>query len=342
MTEDKKISRVNVIGGGMWGLALATSMQRNNVDVQLFCHSIQNTNTRIHKHCSDTNFSLFHLNELNGKTVGTLSFIALPAQVTREFISKYKEECSKSVGIIICSKGIEMSTGLFLSEVISEEIYSTMPFGVLAGPNFSIDVLRGVHTGATISSTDSNLRSNVIKTLSSNLFILEENNDPIGSQLCSVLKNIYAIGAGFTHFEYIKSKYGEENIAQADNAIRYNLIDYSNSLAAFLTNSFREFTEIFKILCSNEDTNTLLSYCGIGDFLLSCSSSKSRNFQLGYRTGMSKSNANNHYEGETYLAEGYFSIQGLLNRMLKHNIDYKKYKILSEIVELTKEKTVTS
>ncbi|WPX97834.1 NAD(P)H-dependent glycerol-3-phosphate dehydrogenase [Candidatus Fokinia crypta] len=330
----ERINSVNIIGGGMWGLALAATMQRNDINVQLFCHSIQNTSVRIHEYCNDITFSLLHLGKLKGKVGNTLNFIVLPAQTIRAFISEYKEEYDENSGIVICSKGIEKDTGLFLSEIISEEIGLKVPLGVLAGPNFSIDVLNGIHTSTTISSTDLNLKKNTLKVLSSNSFTLEESNDLIGSQLCSALKNIYAIGAGFTYFQYIREKYGIENIAKAENAIRDNLIDYSNLLASFLTDSFREFREIFKALCDIEHIDTTFNYCGIGDFLLSCSSSKSRNFQLGYHTGLSTLNYKPSYNREIHLSEGYFSIQGLINRMLKYDIEYKKYKILNSIVEL--------
>ena len=174
-----------------------------------------------------------------------LIILAIPAI----FVSNVLEKASnyiKDMPIVIASKGIT-SDG-FISDIVKTY---TNKIAVISGPSFAIDTVKEIPIGITIASN--NITDLIVKAFE--CFSIDTNTDIIGTEICGSIKNVFAIGAGI-------------------------LNDMSESTkCTYITKCLLETSNLIKKFNGNE--NTVLSYAGIGDLILTANSNKSRNYSLG-------------------------------------------------------------
>lgn len=262
----KKIGKVGVIGIGAWGTALAYIASYNVKEV-LFYGIDQE---KIHDfNITHVNYDHFSDQILPDNIIGvcdvwqfqnTQAFIfAVPAQNFRQALTNFLPiiRSNKNAIIVICSKGIENQSKKFLSQIV-EEFGLSNPLVILSGPNFAKEIIVDKLAAATIASKDYDALKLMEEIFYSASFKLEKISDAMGLQVCGAIKNIYAIGAGIV----AGLELGE------------------NFHAAFMRISVNEIRSILHHL--QADHETIFSYGGIGDLFLTCSSTKSRNFEFGY------------------------------------------------------------
>jgi len=251
---------VGIIGAGAWGTALAITAARGGNSVILWSvseESVKEINQkRQNFYLPGVSISreIIATNDMADLARADVWLIVTPTEFFRETIQKSRPFWKKQP-IIICSKGIEPQTGKFLSDVVSEIIPGAgRMIGVLAGPQFALEVAAGKPSGCTVAGP-----RKVFAVARDVLpgFVLEESNDIYGAQICCVGKNVVAMLLGYLDGQGV----GE------------------NERALKLTQSWQEIMSFSQLFRAKTDTFNML--CGIGDLFLTATSKTSRNYSAG-------------------------------------------------------------
>ena len=290
---------IGILGGGVWGSALARVLSNNKVIIYARDEKIVKSINE-HKINPKLKYSSFNENVTATTSLKEIRnvkflFITLPAQNIREVI-KDSSLHNKNHHIIICSKGIEISSSKFLTDVFQE----MMPFksiSILSGPSFSNEVSQSLPTAVTLATKDKKDFENISKLIPNKEFRIYYSNDLIGTQIGGALKNIYAIAAGVA-----------EGLNLGENA-----------KSALISRSFAEMTRYAKTF--KADKNTLFGLSGLGDLILTCSSKNSRNTQFGIKLASSKYDNFLDLLKSQEVTEGYYTVKAVYNISQKKNID---------------------
>lgn len=190
-------------------------------------------------------------------------FISVPSRSFRELARRVSPLIKADTPVISTTKGIEVDTFKLMSQILEEEIPQAH-VGVLSGPNFAKEMVKGQITGSVIASEHEDVQAAVQTIFSSSSYRVYRNADRFGVELAGALKNIYAIVSG---------------MAEA-------LGTGKNTQAMLLTRSLAEMGRFSREL--GADPMTFLGLAGVGDLILTCTSDQSRNFRAGYALGQGK------------------------------------------------------
>jgi glycerol-3-phosphate dehydrogenase (NAD(P)+) len=247
------MNKVAVIGAGAWGTALAIQAHRAGRSVTLWTRTPFPGRTSPHL----PGFPL-----PGGITIATelpdadATILAVPLQYMRAVA----ERLPPGGPVLVCAKGVEATHLRLPLEVLSEALPGT-PAAVLTGPNFAHEVAAGLPAAAVVAASDSTLRAQFIALLGSPAFRLYGNDDPVGAQIGGAAKNVIAIAAGVV----IGAGLGE------------------NARAALITRGLAELGRLAAALGGRRETIAGLS--GLGDLMLTCTGTSSRNFRCGLALG---------------------------------------------------------
>lgn len=282
--------KVGVFGAGAWGTALAFVCAKSGNEV------IHWGFDGIFDGLSDLKVPNNITRTANMADLQNCEYwlIVTPAVFFRETVKKMRMVYNNQL-ILICTKGMEGETGLFMSEILEQELPECKNFGVLSGPQFAREVALGIPTGSTLAGNDI-VRAGGHIALSE--LYLQDTDDVIGAQICGVGKNAESLISG-----YLTVKSAGEN-----------------ERALIFTRAWNEIVDIAVDMGAN--CGTFLGLCGVGDLFLSATSSTSRNFSAGIAIA----------KGEEYTGtvEGIFALRGLIHRAEKLNI---KTPVLNEMKE---------
>jgi glycerol-3-phosphate dehydrogenase (NAD(P)+) len=181
------------------------------------------------------------------------------------------EHLQRKTALILCAKGIERETGLFLSDVAAS-VLPGVPVAILSGPGFAGEVARGLPTAVTLAAGDETAALELARRLSTPRLRLYASGDMRGVEAGGALKNVIAIAAGAAHGAGLGA----------------------SASAALVTRGFAEMKRLALALGGKAETLNGLS--GLGDLILTCNSAQSRNFAFG--VGLSRAT------GPAGLAEG--------------------------------------
>lgn len=223
--------------------------------------------------------------------------------VTKQMKLYYNPE----IPVCIASKGIEESREELLSNIVKNAL-KTNNIAVISGPTFAVDILNNEPVALALASKTKKAKEYVLNTLANDTLKLRPSKDMIGIQMCGSIKNVIAIASG------ILSGLG-----------------YSNSTQSFLINeSLHDIKDIIKIFGGNP--KTILSFAGVGDLMLTCTSTKSRNFSFGVIVGSTKDqNKINEYLA-THTVEGYNTLEIVYKMLQKKGIEIKLITTIYDIV----------
>ncbi|MGB0935241.1 MAG: NAD(P)H-dependent glycerol-3-phosphate dehydrogenase [Alphaproteobacteria bacterium] len=261
------MSTVSVIGAGSWGTAIALAAHRAGSKTTIWSHSDEEIARMIETggHPNrlpgvkiDPEITL--TDDLETACQSNIIVIAVPAQVVRQVTAKMACFVPSTSYIIIASKGIEIDTGLLMSEVTDQ----TLPgrsVAVLTGPSFALPVALGKPTGVMLAAETLSASQILARAFNSKTFRVYASDDVIGAQIGGALKNVLAIASGIIRGKEL----GE------------------NALAFLITRGLSEITRLAVAKGGRADTIAGLS--GLGDICLSCTSSTSRNFAFGELIG---------------------------------------------------------
>lgn len=256
--------KVSVLGGGAFGTALGCVAANAGQDVVLWARNAStvaaiNTGHSNPAYLPDVLLPdvLRATDNLEQALYGSgIVLAATPAQTTRTFLTSIKHAIPREAILVLCAKGMDAETGLFLSE-IAQAVLPNQKIGVLSGPGFARDIAGGLPTAVTIAADKIELAIALGQMLSSHRFRIYASSDVRGVEAGGALKNIFAIAAG--------AVFGADLGASAS--------------AALVTRGFVELKRIGQAFGAKPETLNGLS--GLGDLILTCNSMQSRNFQFG-------------------------------------------------------------
>jgi len=213
----------------------------------------------------------------------------------------------KNIPICIASKGIEHTTLSPLSKLVKKAL-KTNNICVISGPTFAIDLVNNEPAALAIAGLNKKTINLVKENLANDTLKLRISSDIIGIQLCGSIKNIVAIAAGI-----LKG------------------LGYSESTQAFLINeSLHDMKNIIHALGGKK--KTILSFAGIGDLLLTCSSAKSRNYSFGYIIGNTKDKEKIKEFLNNNTVEGYYTLNSVYKMLQKKGIEIPLITLINNIV----------
>lgn len=275
------MNRIGVIGGGAWGTALAQNAAAGG-DVLLWARegevvravNEQSSNPLFLPNIplSPTVRATSHLDELADCDA---VLVVCPAQHVRDTLS------AASIGfvpLVLCAKGIEAGTKQLMSEVAAE-VYPGAPIAVLSGPTFAHEVAQGLPSAVTLACEDEGIGAKLAGRLAQPAFRPYRSTDVVGAEIGGAVKNVLAIACGVVD---------GRGLGQ-------------NARAALISRGFAEMTRFG--LARGAKPETLAGLSGLGDLVLTCSSTSSRNFSLGKGLGEGKSAADLLSDRKT-VAEG--------------------------------------
>ncbi len=264
-------STVSVIGAGGWGTALGLLLARRGMEVSIWGHDAAHVEAMRASRCNEKYLSGIALPE----TIHPTSDLASCVQAETLLIvvpSKYLEEIAGQIAavsdpgrhrppvIVSCTKGIELERGLLMSEVIAGQ-FPSATLAVLSGPNLAGEIAGGIPAAGVIGCADAAALGSVQGLFEGTTYRAYTSNDLRGIQLGGALKNIFAIGAGVS-----------DGLGLGENA-----------RAGLVTRSLAEMTRLGVAMGGGRETFSGLS--GIGDLMVTCFSTRSRNHQVGVRLG---------------------------------------------------------
>lgn len=293
---------LSVIGAGAWGTALAQTISSTGKNVTLWARSPElahdinaHTQNKAYLEGYPLNPSIKATSELQIAMQSDIILMVTPAQAMRNILQDMKPHIRTEHTLVLCSKGIELSSGKLMSEVAQETLPNT-PIAILSGPNFAHEITAGKPAATTLACTDNDLAQTLQNAIASPNFRPYISNDIIGTQIAGALKNVIAIACGIAH-----------GLQMGESA-----------RASLVTRGLLEIARLGVAIGANYET--FLGQCGIGDMMLTCSSEKSRNFSLGYELGKGDS-LNDILKRRKTVTEGVHTATSILPLCHKHNID---------------------
>lgn len=251
------MTQLAIIGAGNWGTALAIVAARAGHNVRLWSRDPARINLR-----DPTVTVTSDLNEALHDA--SMILFAAPSHTARELLTAMSPLLSEAAIIVSVSKGIEVETGKRISEIAKEVVGSAYPFVCLSGPSFAKEVVAGHPTAIVAASKDSAAARAVQNDLSFENLRIYTNTDVVGTELGGSVKNVMAIAAGMT----VGLGFG------------------SNSVAALITRGLAEITRLARR--EGAQIETLMGLAGLGDLVLTCTGSLSRNRFVGEELGKGK------------------------------------------------------
>jgi glycerol-3-phosphate dehydrogenase (NAD(P)+) len=279
------LGTLGVIGGGAWGTALSQVAASGGGDVLLWAREPEVVEAVNEAHENPLFLPRQKLDRAIRAT-GRLDELAgcdawlvvAPAQHMRAVLEA-APRCGKP--LVLCAKGIEERSGRLLHDVAAEACAGA-PIAVLSGPTFAHEVAAGLPTAVTLAAHDQDLAEQLRERIARPTFRIYVSDDVAGAEIGGAVKNVLAIACGVVE---------GKGLGQ-------------NARAALIARGFAEMTRFG--VANGARPETLAGLSGLGDLVLTCSSSSSRNFSLGVGIGQGRPAAELMADRRT-VAEGAFT-----------------------------------
>lgn len=307
--------KVTILGAGAYGIALALMFNENKCDITLWEkfeeHAKQLRETRINDRVLPNvlipkNIKIMSDLEESIKN-SELIVIAIPAGFVDEVASELSKYIKKGQHICIATKGIEQDTCLFIDDVVQKYI-KTKNIAAISGPSFAVDIANHVPIGLTLATKNKKTAALIHQGLENKTLKLRDTDDLVGTEICGSIKNVIAIAAGMIDGMGLPE----------------------STQAMLITESLHDIKELIKAL--GGDGKTILSFAGFGDLLLTCTSTKSRNFSFGrlIGSGTSKDEIDNYINNTTI--EGLYTLKSIHKLIKNKKVDIPIIDLIHDIV----------
>ncbi|HIS17683.1 MAG TPA: NAD(P)H-dependent glycerol-3-phosphate dehydrogenase [Candidatus Coprovivens excrementavium] len=307
--------KIALIGTGVYGLAIALSLNKKEKNLIMWTESEE----RYQKYLQDgsikdiikdidvpKNIKLTTSYEKAVKNA-EIVFITSTAAFVGSICHEIKPYITKKTIICIASKGIENTSCSFLSDIAYEEL-KNRNIAIISGPSFAIDMAYNNPIGLSIASHSKKAIKAIKSVLENDTIKLRPTSDLIGVQICGSIKNVIAVAAGML-----------------------DGMNYPESTQSFLiTEALNDIKNLIEALGGNP--KTINSFAGVGDLLLTCTSTKSRNFTFGYVIGAGATKEEKEQHLKEHTVEGYYTLKSIYklikNKKIKMPIIDLIYKIV--------------
>lgn len=305
--------QVGLLGGGSWGTTVASLVSRN-APVTLWARN-PDTVTEINTlHTNEVYLPGARLPEKLAATndiaeavqSADVIIMGIPSHNFRAVLNDVKKHIRAWVPIISLTKGLELESGLRMTEVINE-VLPGHPIGVLTGPNLAREIMAGQAAASVIAMEDDIIVRELQTLFSSGLFRVYTNSDVVGCELGGVLKNIIAIAVGM----------GDGQGAG------------DNTRSALITRGLAEVTRLGVAMGGRAETFAGLA--GMGDMIATCTSPQSRNRHVGVELGKGRK-MQDIIDEMVMVAEGAKSAPAVMALAEKFNVEMPIASDVSRVV----------
>jgi glycerol-3-phosphate dehydrogenase (NAD(P)+) len=263
--------RCAVVGAGAWGTALADRLARNAHEVRLWAYEpdvAESVNTHhVNRFLPDVQLPAEIVASTTMRDVvsgADVLVMVAPSHVTRAMAEAAQPHLSRDTTVVVASKGIEQHTLSRMTQVV-EDVFDAGPAVALSGPSFAVEVARGSPTAVVAASSDPEPAHLVQRVFHAPTFRVYTQPDVVGVELGGAVKNVMAVATGVC-----------EGLDLGFNA-----------RAALITRGLAEMTRLG--LALGADAETFAGLAGLGDLVLTCTGSLSRNRALGVEIGRGRS-----------------------------------------------------
>ncbi len=289
-----------VVGAGAWGVALANAAAQSGRRVLLWARDVDMVEemralreNRARLPGVKLAASVEPIADLADVSQARAVLLAVPAQAVRGVAEALSLVMKQGLPLVICAKGFERASGLFLSDIVADTVRGCMP-AVLSGPSFAEDVARSLPTAVVLAAALPEVAEALAQGLSSSTFRVYHSSDLRGVEIGGATKNVLAIAAGIVAGRGL----GE------------------SAKAAVTARGFAELSRFARSWGARPET--LVGLSGLGDLILTCGSLKSRNFAFGWDLGRGVTMSD---AGGGKLAEGVFTARVLAGMAQARGID---------------------
>lgn len=255
---------ITVLGAGSWGTAVAHLIGSNHHPVTLWCRRDEAAREITEQHTNTRYLGDLRLSEQITASTDLaaclrdagLIFVVIPSKSFRAVSRAVGDVLTPDQYVIHATKGIEPKSYHRMSEILLQETCAKQ-IGVLSGPNIAAEICAGKPAGTVIASRYPNVIKAADRALASRVLRVYGNDDVLGVELAGALKNIVAIAAGMAT---------EMNLGE-------------NAKALLITRGLSEISRLGVALGAK--AVTFMGLAGIGDLMVTCASTLSRNHQVG-------------------------------------------------------------
>jgi glycerol-3-phosphate dehydrogenase (NAD(P)+) len=302
------MSRILVLGNGAWGTAIALSLnRRGGHKVSLWSHSAEEAE-KIAAAKENVLFlpgfplppSIVVVSGDAAIAEAEIVVSVIPSEFLRKTLLRVAPHMHEGQIVVSATKGVENHTFLRMTEVISSVLEPTglkLPVGAFSGPSFAREVAEGQPTALTVAFSEAEISGRVRQEFSSESLRLYTTTDVIGVELGGALKNVIAIAAGV--------------VTGAGLGF--------NPAAALMTRGVAEISRLAAACGARRETLAGLS--GVGDLVLTCTGSLSRNRTVGQALGEGRKLPEILASLGGHVAEGVHTTHAALGLARKHGVE---------------------
>ncbi len=296
------LKKIAVLGAGAWGTALAIHISQQH-QVTLWGRNAGHVSGMRKARANPLYLGDFVFNDhlaveanLEAAIAGAdLILSVVPTAGFRDLLKELKRIGSKQP-LIWAHKGLEPVSALLPHEVAIEELSMSQQWGVLSGPSFAAELVRGLPTAVTLAANDTAFSLEAAKLLHGGSLRVYSSADVIGVSVGGAVKNVMAIAAG------ISDGMGFGN----------------NARAAMITRGLAEITRFGVALGAKAET--FMGLAGAGDLILTCTGQYSRNREVGLQLASGQS-LEAVLSGLGHVAEGVNTAREVMRRAEKIDVD---------------------
>jgi glycerol-3-phosphate dehydrogenase (NAD(P)+) len=297
--------KATVVGAGSWGTALAALLADKGHDVTLWSFepevAASVNERRENPYLSGVTLpqSLRAVTDLGqALTNADMVLSVSPSQFVGQIMSEVAPKVPDDALVVSASKGIELRTLRRMDEVLGDLLPQQVMdrFSVLSGPSFASEVATGKPTAVVVASRDDQASEAVQSIFQTQVFRVYTNRDVIGGELGGALKNVIALAAG----------------------VCAGLGFGHNTMAALITRGLAEVTRLG--LAMGAHRATFYGLAGVGDLVLTCTGSLSRNRTVGFRLGQGET-LEQILEDMTAVAEGVRTAEAVYELARRYEVE---------------------
>ena len=305
--------KIGILGAGAYGMAMTSVFDNNGHKIKIWSNSEEEVNLLLTNHKSNkidyiipddfvitTDMKLVVMD-------ADIIVIAVPSEFVRNVCMELNKYFKEEQIICISSKGIENNSCLFMDDVVRQCI-KTDNIAVISGGTFAEDMVKEVPVGLTLATKSKLAGDMILKAIENDYVKIQITDDIIGTETCGSIKNVFAIAAGMLE----GMKYPE------------------STKSLFMTEVIKDIKFLIKSLGGKEET--ILSFAGIGDILLTCSSSKSRNYTLGKMIGEERERQEIKKYIDSSTIEGLYTLNSIKKLLKDKEIEMPIIDLISDII----------